>query len=334
MRPASAPEREHASAASGPRRTATAWLLGIAVTAFLVWDHDGARGYHGPSLHLVLDTVDACVALLAASLAYGRLLRGGSSQDLLLAQGLALLALAGLGLPYAAGVLAGSDGPLVVWLPLTIRLLGSLLILVASLSPLRPVARRTGRRSALAVPVGLVVVVSCLLWAGRARLPEPVRASVMTASPDLAATSGHPLLTAAQSLSGLCFGVASVAFAVQSARRDDPLLRWLGPAFALATLARVHYVVFPSLYTDWLYTGDLLRTGCYVLLLIGATRELRQYWESRPHTAVLGDRRRLARELHDGVIQELAYIRAESHAIPAGMTRDLIVTACDRALDE
>src|SRR3712207_9493779 len=102
MRPASAPEREHALSAVGPRRTTTAWLLGIAVTAVLVWDGDPIRGHHAPALHLVLDTVDACVALLVASLAYGRLLRGGSSQDLLLSQGLALLALAGSGLAFGA----------------------------------------------------------------------------------------------------------------------------------------------------------------------------------------------------------------------------------------
>src|SRR4051795_6042464 len=143
MRPVSAPEQEHALSATGPRRTAAAWLLGIAVTAVFFWGGGPIRGYHAPSLHLVLDTVDACVALLAASLAYGRLLRGGSDQDLRLAQGLALLAVAGSGLPYAASLLAGSDdGTLVVWVPLTIRLLGALLIVAAALSDARPVVRR------------------------------------------------------------------------------------------------------------------------------------------------------------------------------------------------
>src|SRR3954465_15409372 len=134
MQPTSAPEREHAPAPSGPRRTAAAWLLGITVPAVLVWERDPTRGYHAPSLHLVLDTVDACVALLAATLAYGRLVRGGSTQDLLLAQGLALLALAGSGLAFAAGQLTEpDDGTLEVWLPLSIRLLGAMLIVAAAL---------------------------------------------------------------------------------------------------------------------------------------------------------------------------------------------------------
>lgn len=41
---------------------------------------------------------------------------------------------------------------------------------------------------------------------------------------------------------------------------------------------------------------------------------------------MLDDRRRLARELHDGVIQELAYIRSASHTIPAVGSE--IIAAC------
>ncbi|MEO5829213.1 MAG: histidine kinase, partial [Rhodanobacter sp.] len=72
-------------------------------------------------------------------------------------------------------------------------------------------------------------------------------------------------------------------------------------------------------------------------------RELRQYWNSQSRAAILDDRRRIARELHDGVIQELAYIRSESHMIPVGAvagiaaaenTAGRIIAACDRALDE
>ncbi|MEI5585224.1 sensor histidine kinase, partial [Agromyces sp. CCNWLW208] len=147
--------------------------------------------------------------------------------------------------------------------------------------------------------------------------------------------SGHPALLAAQALAAAAFVTASIAFARQAARRDDELLRWLAPAFALAAFARVHYVLFPSLYTDWLYTGDLLRTGSYLLLLIGALRELQLYWVAQTGAAVREDRRRLARELHDGLLQELAYIRIESNRIPATTsTKQQIADAADRALDE
>ena len=48
---------------------------------------------------------------------------------------------------------------------------------------------------------------------------------------------------------------------------------------------------------------------------------------------MLEDRRRLARELHDGVVQELAYIRSEAHCVAPG-PRERILDACDRGLDE
>jgi signal transduction histidine kinase len=94
-------------------------------------------------------------------------------------------------------------------------------------------------------------------------------------------------------------------------------------------------MLFPSIYTDQIYTGDLLRTACYVVLLGGAVREMQQFWSARARVAVLDDRRRLARELHDGVVQELAFIRAESHRIPEDLpSRSRILEACDRGLDE
>ena len=55
---------------------------------------------------------------------------------------------------------------------------------------------------------------------------------------------------------------------------EDELLRWLGPACALLGFARVNYLLFPSLYSGWLYTGDLLRTAGYACLLVGAAREI------------------------------------------------------------
>ncbi|MFQ1000402.1 sensor histidine kinase [Modestobacter sp. SSW1-42] len=298
---------------------------------YLLLDPRVPLGHPGPSLHLVLDTVDSCIALLAAVLVHGRVVRGGRSRDLLLAQGLLLLALAGSGLSYVVGLLSGEgDESVGSWLPLTVRLLGALVIVAAALAGVRPGRQRAGRPSAVLLPFAAVALVSVAFAALRPHLPPAVGVSGGAG----AGLSDHPAVVTALAVSASCFAVASVAFTVQSAHQDDPLLRWLGPAFALAAFSRVHYLIAPTSDTGWSYSGDVLRTGCYLLLLVGAVGELRQFWRAQPRQAVLGDRRRLARELHDGVIQELAYIRSEAHAIPAGMTRDLILSSCDRALDE
>jgi signal transduction histidine kinase len=148
-------------------------------------------------------------------------------------------------------------------------------------------------------------------------------------------TADWSVLTA-QVIGAVLFGIAALGLLRQRRRTgEDELLRWTAAGCVLAAVARVHYALFPSLHSDYVYTGDVLRLGFYVYLLIGASREIESYWRLHSQSRVLQDRRRIARELHDGVIQELGYIRAESHGIPGEVSsRGRIIGACDRALDE
>jgi signal transduction histidine kinase len=292
--------------------------------------------YHDPKLHLVLDSADTGVALLVAYLLWGRYRRSRRLQDLLLAGGLLLLAVAGLGLTLALHLLGLDDGRADVWLPVAVRVVGASLILAASLVGARLVPNHWVRvLTALpwvTVALGLVVT-----YALRDVLPVALAKSppVSAQRPVIA---GHPALLLAHGVTAACFAVASVLFTVKAGSRPgrrDELLRWLGPAFALAAFARLNYLLFPSLYSDWFYTGDLLRTGSYAVLLVGAAREISRYWSAQARAAVLEDRRRLARELHDGVVQELAYIRLETlTSVGDREDRERMVAACDRALDE
>jgi signal transduction histidine kinase len=315
--------------------TATAWGLGLLTTSVIVGSPYVLFGYHNPSLHLVLNSVDACVALLVAYLLLGAFRRSRRLQDELLAHSFLLLALAGLvgmALPRLGPALGGPT-TLGVWLPLELRVTGALLVVAAAMVGRRIAARRASwwRRT---VPAGTVVLVAVLLLA-RDHLPVALSQSAPS-SAQRPVVDGHPLLLAAQVLSALCFFVASVAFTRQARSRVGELTRWLGPACALAGFARVNYVLFPSLYSDWLYTGDLLRTASYMVLAVGAAREISRYWTAQADLAVLDDRRRLARELHDGLVQELVYIRSAAHSLPQehGGLPQQIIGACDTALDE
>ncbi|WP_404391233.1 sensor histidine kinase [Humibacillus xanthopallidus] len=318
--------------------TVAGWAVGLATTAVIIGTPYLLFAYHSPELHLVLDTVDSGVALLAAYLLYGRFTRSRRLQDVLLSQGLLLLGLAGVGMTLGLRLLdVVPDEAITVWLPLALRAVGAGLVLSAALSGRRLVTVVL-RPGLWAVPVAAVVVGFSVLWLLRDVLPAAL-AQTPPVSAERPTISGHPLLLGAQAFGACCFGAASILFTRQALLEEpdggDELLRWLGPAFALAAFARVSYVLFPSLYSEWLYTGDLLRTGCYLVLLIGAAREIRQYWSAQARAAVLEDRRRLARELHDGVVQELAYIRSEAHDIDADSgARQRILQACDRGLDE
>lgn len=313
-----------------------AFVVGAVVTALIIWSPFVAVGYRNASMHLVLDTLEACVALLVAYLVHGRFVRHRRLQDLLLTQGLVLLAVAGLGLTFATAAFPGTrEGTIDIWLPVTIRLFGSLLIAAAALVNGRAVRSDWSRYLSLPVPLALILVAFTAFWAQRSELPVAFDRSGEPESAEHPLLTGHPALLIIQCAAAVCFFLAAIVFTAASARGSDQLLRYLGPACALGAFARVNYVLYPSLYTDWVYTGDFLRIGCYLLLLLGAGREIREYWAVQAAVAVLDDRRRLARELHDGVVQELALIRMESAgAEPGAVPRERIVRACDRALDE
>lgn len=328
--------------------TAAGWAVAAAVTVVILETPYLRFAYHSPELHLVLDSVDSCVALLLAYLLVGRFRRTHRLQDLVLTEGLLLLAAAGLGLALFIDVLgAETRQSLGVWLPASLRLMAAGLIAVAAALGTTPV-RAGGTRLGVALPAAMVLATMVTLWLLRDQLPIAVSQTAPESS-QRPVIRGHPALIAGQGLAAACFLYASVSFTRQARERPEEVLRWLGPACALAGFARINYVLFPSLYSGWLYSGDVLRTAAYACLLVGATREISRYWSGQTQVAVLEDRRRLARELHDGVVQELSWIKSETRALsttlpeppapaPPGQSRtpvtQPILDACDRALDE
>jgi signal transduction histidine kinase len=301
----------------------------LLVTAAILWSPSLLLGVHEPALHLVLDSVDASIATLVAYLLWGRFRREHEWRPLLLALGLLLLVLASVagGISHVAG-----DDVVKVWWPQAIRVEGAVLVAAGALAGRRRIVLRSAGVVSVAV-LALPVVTGAFLWAASPSLPVAVSASPPSAVTPV--VTGHPALLLAHGVGALAFLLAAAVFtteAVQS-RVADPLLHSLGPACVLGAFSRVHYVLFPSIYSGWLYTGDLFRTACYLVLLAGAATEIAHHWESQTDLAVRADRRRLARELHDGVVQELGFIASESHAVT---TREgiRIREAARRGLDE
>lgn len=314
------------------RLTAATWVFGMLVTAWILWGPFVQFAYESPRTRLALSTADVCVALLAAYLAHGRFLRQHRSTDLLMAQCLIVLALANT----VDGVLQLSLGNTSadVWLTAALRSGGALLLLAAAF--VHPERRLLPTAELWTYAGPALLLAGCLgaaVFLGPA-LPLPIDRSFFGDGAHPPLLTAHPVLIGGHLLSASCFLLASLVYTVRSVRTGDELLRWLGAACALGGFARVNYALSPTVYTDWLYTGDLLRTGFYLLLLVGSARELSLYWTTRELRAVEEDRRRLARELHDGVVQELTYIRSEAHSIPDQDLRDHIVNSTDRALDE
>ena len=231
---------------------------------------------------------DRCIAVLLAYLLLGRLRRSHHLQDLLLVVGLVVLAAVGLGLSLSAEHLPDAARTTIgVWLPASLRTGAALLIAWAALVPATSLRQRLVALGVTAPLVAVLVLVG-LLWALRDSLPIAITASG-PAEPDRPVIQGHPVLLAGQAISAGCFLFASVQFTRQAHARADEVMRWLGPACALLGFARVNYLLFPSLYSGWLYTGDVLRTAGYACLLVGAAREITHYWSARAELAVVED---------------------------------------------
>jgi signal transduction histidine kinase len=308
--------------------------VGLSVTLLVALVPALRFAYRAPALQVVLETAEACVALLVAYLVGGRFRVHRSLQELLLTCGLVVLAVTNLllsAVPVALLLRSGEDFSR--WAPLTVRLLGTALVAAAALAP--PETTVPPRRVQPALLAGTVLLVLAAAVASAIPLPPVVDPELDVSDITGVLIAGHPLVLAVQVVAGLLFASGAVAFTRQAAATSDELLRWLGAGCALAAVARLDYLLFPSLYTEFVYVGDAFRLGFYLCLLVGAAREVRSYWS---RAAVLEDRRRLARDLHDGLTQELSFIYAQSQLLlkrpDDRRVPSQISAAAARALDE
>lgn len=318
--------------------TGTAVGVGIAATLVVALTPDLRFAYRSESAHLVLETADAGIAALVAVLLYGRFQRSKRLTDLLLSYSMALVTVAALGFATIP-LLAGADhtDTVTTWAPLAVRLAGALLFAIAALTPQSLMAtRRAGHDlMALAVVVGAILAVSLAVPHAFPVALDPSLTPENSGSPAL---SGHPAVLAAQAADFLCYAVACVAFTRRARTNDDELTAWIGAGAGLSAMARVNYMLFPSLFSEYVYIGDFLRTAFYLLLLVGAAREVQQYWSELGNAAALGERQRLARELHDGLTQELTFIWGQLQRLSREPGRadvlPKVTSASERALDE
>ncbi len=325
-------------------RPRTFTLLAAAVGAFVTLVDTGLPfvrlAHRSGSLHVALETASALIAALAAYLVYGRVRRRCSLNDLALVAGLVVFACANLFLSALPAAFSDDErGAFSTWAPLIARLLGAALFATSALLPPTPVARaHRATVVVLGACVAALAAITALVAALGSRLPEGIDPNTNPRTLDLFHFAGHPAITAVQFLAVLLFAVAAFGFTRRAEETGDELMKWFAAGAALAAFARVNYAIFPSLYSDWVYTGDVLRLGFYLVLLAGAAREISAYWREVSEAAVLDERRRLARDLHDGLAQELAFIRLETQRLARKLgdasEGSRLALAADRALFE
>jgi signal transduction histidine kinase len=290
------------------RRLALGCALGsAAATAAIALVARLDFAYRAPTLHVALETTAAITASAAAFLVLGRFRHTGFLDELILSAGLSLLALSNLMFAALPAALDLHSSPASVWSMLFTSALAALLICVAALLPRRVATGPTWPLAIYGGTLGLAFAGTLLLAAFQGSLPPPVKTTTSAGAshPHLAA---HPTVLSLQLLLTLLYLLAALGFARRQRLTGDELSVWLEVACIFSAAARVNYAFHPTLYSDWVYTGDVFRLGFYVALLVGAAREIASYWTSVVAAASLEERRRLARDVHDGLAQEIAFI--------------------------
>jgi signal transduction histidine kinase len=250
-------------------------------------------------LHLALVLVEGMIGLLAGYLALGRLRRWRRMDQMLLGSGLALLGVTNLLFAALPAVVSDEEVDFTVWAAATGRLSASLLLAAAALVSRRRL-RLTGRQiffGALAL-ADLVLLIGVTTLVFRDALPAAVVDGAL-----------HPAFAAILLIGAAAHTVAAVGFGVRARQTHDGLLGALALACALGTAALVIYLTNPVTISQTVGLSDLLRLGFYLAVLLVVVREMEEQARSSLARAALEERRRVARDIHDGLAQELASIQ-------------------------
>lgn len=308
------------------RRLAVGCALGSAgATVVLVFVASLDFGVRAPAPHVALETTATITASAAALLLLGRFWRTGYLDELILSVGLSLLALSNLVFNALPAVFHLESGRVSTWGTLFTGMYAALLICVAALLPRRKL--RTGRRWPLVVygsVLGTAAAGAVLIVVYQKLLPPGVTMSLPggDAPPQLVA---HPAVVSVQLFLSLLYLLAALGFARRYRLTGDELSGWLLVACIFSAAARVNYAFYAPVHPTWVYPGDAFRLGFYLALLIGAAREIAAYWTSTIAAASLEERRRVARDVHDGLAQEIAFIaRNAKHLREQGVDPQLV----------
>ncbi len=254
------------------------------------------------------------------------LLRSSAFAVLALLNSLTLIA--GLvGADAALGATLDNPGQLPIFAGIVGRAVSAALLVAAGwvalsrgVPALRPVLVLVGP----AAVVFVVLVVAALAQDTLPLLAPPSVLEGLTADPTAAVARGAaPALVIIQTLIGAGFLLAGL-LAHRSYRRSgraaDVLL---AAGLLIAAFSQVHSALHPGSFSSVVTIGDVLRLAFYAVLLIGvvaerredlaelrsATMEVRRLAETEFAAVALEERARLAREIHDGLAQDLWYAK-------------------------
>jgi signal transduction histidine kinase len=280
--------------------------LALAVIAGVLAAVELLRPVHGvdSSARAAIETTIAVVALLTARVVIGILDHDRQARELLLLLGVLALFLAGFSAwagPVIAGVRASApfDGVRLAW-----ELIGALVLAAAAFASPASVVRPLPGRARIAARVGVGAIAA-----------GTVLVEIIAVQSGGSATAlGHTVAVGVQLVSVAILAIAGLAFVARPSRpeRGDGLLA--GASLLLAA-AGVQFLAVPTVSADWVTPRDGVRLTAFALLLGAVCLRNAEVQRRRAYIAVCSERERVARDLHDGLAQDLACIAAQAQRL-------------------
>lgn len=314
--------------------TAVALALTVGITLRVV---PLRFAYRSGALHVALETAACLISLLVGYLLLSRFRRTHARNDL--AIGLSLFLSGAVDLFFSlVPSIASANSPFSTWAPLCGRIVATGALALAAFQSSRAVRepRRAVRRGIVAV-LAVLIGVAAIVAAAGSSLPTAIDPAISPTESTHALVVGNGVVLALQLVLMGLFALAAAGFLRGYDATREELLGWFALGTVLAAAARLNYFLFPSVYSSWVYSGDGLRLAYHLALLTGVLREIAAYQLRLARGAVLEERRRLARDIHDGLAQELAFIATQARILTDGSPHraaENVAAAAERALDE
>lgn len=276
--------------------TSTRSLLVIAVSSVIAVAVGLLRPAHAvdPGARAALETTITLSAIFSAGLLMANLQRRRRLPDLLLLCALLAALLADFvyrAAPAVSGDVSLESGGVAL---LGCELVVALTFAAAAFAPCRTISGPRRARVTWAAVVGAGALV---LGTGGA---------------------GHSVVVGVHLAAAVILIVAALGFVVRS-RRGELDGGLLAGACILLAGASLQYLAMPAPATDWVSPQEGLRLAAYALLLGGAYMRYAKIRRAEAYAAIGLERERIARDLHDGLVQDLACIAANGQRLDCNL---------------
>lgn len=234
------------------------------------------------------------------------------------------------------GMALGAPGQLPLWLSAANRLVVAILFFAAGVAAVRELRRVVRRPQGVAlIPALLIIALAVVAYPLRNVLPELIGPNGieallrLTGAPaaDGVPTSRLPGITSLE-LAGIATTVvlmlaAAILFRTTYVRRGRASEAYLAVGLVIAAFAELQHAFYPSAYTGLVTASDAMRLLSYGVLVLGIHAEQREDLRelhvaysaldrlrvTETERAALEERSRLAREIHDGLAQQLWFTK-------------------------